>query len=109
MIEVNSEGIPIGWKVGDDKTRYNSLHYIEDTEGCRFCKNQSAESLPVRTNCDMLAEQFITLMADMGNRKEIVIHTKGKAYGIPVNFCPFCGRMFDGRNIEFIESYKEEI
>ena len=74
---------------------------------CRFCKDYSLDSVPVRTNCDMLTERFTALMADMGNGKEIVIHTKGKAFGIPVNFCPFCGEKFIG-NENYIENYSEK-
>lgn len=73
---------------------------------CRFCKDRSLENVPIRTNCDIVADRFIALIADMGNGKEIVIHANGKAYGIPVNFCPFCGQRFNG-NEKYIEEYSE--
>lgn len=72
---------------------------------CKYCKNYSTEELPVRTNCDILQERFIPMIADMGNGKEIVISTKGKSYGLPINFCPICGEQQHG-NESFIEQYK---
>ena len=74
---------------------------------CKYCEDHSLNGIPVRTNCNTVADRFIALIADMGNGKEIVIHSDGKAYGIPLNFCPFCGERIEG-NEDFIHNYVEE-
>lgn len=75
---------------------------------CKYCKDYSLLSLPVRTNCNVLQECFTSLIADMGNGgKELVIHHNGKALGIPLNYCPVCGEKITG-NETYIENYSEE-
>lgn len=60
---------------------------------CVFCKKHAIENLPIISNCDVLSECFSALIADMGNDcKEIVIVHDAKAFGIPINYCPICGR-----------------
>ena len=68
---------------------------IEEMEKkeCVFCKKHTIENLPIISNCDVLSERFLALIADMGNdSKEIVIVHGAKAFGIPINYCPICGR-----------------
>lgn len=60
---------------------------------CEYCKDYTLEGLPIVSNCDPLFERFSAMIADMGNGgKEIVIITKGNAFGLPINYCPICGR-----------------
>lgn len=60
---------------------------------CEYCKDYTLECLPIVSNCDPLFERFSAMIADMGNGgKEIVIITKGNAFGLPINYCPICGR-----------------
>ena len=60
---------------------------------CEYCKDHTLEGLPIISNCDPLFERFDAQISDMGNGgKEIVITTKGNAFGIPINYCPICGR-----------------
>ena len=70
------------------------LAQIEKKEKqCEYCKDYTLEGLPIVSNCDPLFERFSAMIADMGNDgKEIVIVTKGKAFGLPINYCPICGR-----------------
>lgn len=70
----------------------NQIEEIVKKE-CIYCKNHTIENLPIISNCDILSERFLTLIADMGNGcKEIVIHHKDKTFGIPISYCPICGR-----------------
>lgn len=65
---------------------------MKDKE-CIYCKDYTIEGLPIISNCDPLFERFNALIADMGNGgKEIVVLTNGKAFGLPINYCPICGR-----------------
>ena len=60
---------------------------------CEYCKDYTLEGLPIVSNCDPLFERFNAMIVDMGNgSKEIVIITKGNAFGLPINYCPICGR-----------------
>ena len=60
---------------------------------CEYCKDYTLEGLPIISNCDPLFERFDAQISDMGNGgKEIVITTKGNAFGLPINYCPICGR-----------------
>lgn len=76
---------------------------------CKYCKDYSVESTPVRSNCNPVSELFTSLIADAGNGgKELVVSHKGKAFGIPLNFCPFCGEKIKG-NESYIENYNDEV
>lgn len=67
-----------------------------ENKECIYCKDYTTQDLPVISNCDPLYERFFALIADMGNGgKEIVILTNGKAFGLPINYCPICGRKLE--------------
>ncbi len=75
---------------------------------CKYCKDHSIESTPVRGNCNPLSERFTSLIADTGNGgKALVIH-HDVAFEIPLNYCPFCGEKIKG-NESYIENYNDEV
>ena len=83
-------------KIKEDAIREydEEIAQIEKRENqCEYCKDYTLESLPIISNCGPLFERFDAQISDMGNGgKEIVITTKGNAFGIPINYCPICGR-----------------
>lgn len=57
---------------------------------CPYCKERTLEELPIKTNAD--TSRTIVMIAQGDNKKEIVFHHKGTAFGVEINFCPICGR-----------------
>ena len=72
---------------------------------CRYCDEKTIQSTPVRSNCDPVREHFDSLIVNAYQGMELIITIRNTAYGIPLNFCPFCGRKFDNRNTQFIDSF----
>ena len=60
---------------------------------CEYCSNSAPkinEFLPIKSNADI--SRVFALIAQGDKKQEIVIHNRGIAYGIEINYCPICGR-----------------
>lgn len=75
---------------------------------CKYCKDSSTNSVPLRGNCNPISELFTAIIADTGNGGKALVVYHDVAVEIPLNYCPFCGEKIMG-NESYIENYDEEI
>lgn len=79
--------------------------FVPQEEVCEFCEKTINNELPINTNMNL--SKTFACIASGTTQKEIVIHINDIAnqyvndienhkfkgtYGIPINFCPMCGR-----------------
>jgi hypothetical protein len=62
----------------------------ENVKECVFCSDRTLDDLPIKSNADL--SRTLALIAQGDEKKEIVFHVNGVAYGIEIDFCPICGR-----------------
>ncbi len=58
---------------------------------CQFCCGKSVpDYVPINSNADL--RKTFCILAQGANKKEIIMSINNVAYGVEVEFCPFCGR-----------------
>ena len=66
------------------------------TRGWRFCDGKGLpDDIPIQGNID--TRRSICIIAQGIDKKQIVLNANGKAYGIDIDYCPFCGRKLKAR------------
>ena len=63
---------------------------------CKYCVgDRIPEDIPILGNVD--TRRSICIIAQGVDKKQIVLNANGKAYGIDIDYCPFCGRKLKAR------------
>lgn len=63
---------------------------------CKYCVgDRIPEDIPIQGNVD--TRRSICIIAQGIDKKQIVLNANGKAYGIDIDYCPFCGRKLKAR------------
>jgi hypothetical protein len=62
-----------------------------DTCSCKFCNGKWInEEISIRSNADLC--KTFCLIAQGDAKKEFIFSVNSTAYGVEIDFCPFCGR-----------------
>ena len=63
---------------------------------CKYCVgDRIPEDIPIQGNVD--TRRSICIIAQGVDKKQIVRNANGQAYGIDIDYCPFCGRKLKAR------------
>lgn len=61
------------------------------TCSCKFCNGKWInEEIQIRSNADL--RKTFCLIAQGAAKKEFIFSVGSTAYGVEIDFCPFCGR-----------------
>ncbi|MBQ9700355.1 MAG: hypothetical protein IJV71_07010 [Lachnospiraceae bacterium] len=64
---------------------------MSSVNNCSVCSGKFVpDYIPINSNADL--KKTFCILAQGASKKEIILSVNGVAYGIEVDFCPFCGR-----------------
>lgn len=60
---------------------------------CEYCSETGNKVLVIKSNCS--SQRKGALIANGENSKELIFFVELNTYGIPIKYCPICGRKLE--------------